>query len=108
MLGGVALIAIAGLGLLRLPDAYTRLNTATKAASLGIAAVLAGVALLLPGPANAVKLVLALVLQLMTAPVGAYAIARAAHHVRTPQWEGTRYDRLNAGPDGPVERSPEV
>jgi multicomponent Na+:H+ antiporter subunit F len=46
---GVALVASAALGLLRLPDAYCRANAVTKAGGLGIVLVLLGVLALRPG-----------------------------------------------------------
>lgn len=89
---GVALIAIGGLGLLRLPDLYNRLNAVGKAAGLGLVCVLFGALLLMPSVPAAVALLLAVVLQLLTAPLGAYAIGSAAYRAEVPLTEATGYD----------------
>lgn len=91
---GVALMALAAVGAVRLPDVLLRMNAATKAGSLGIALILAGTALLLPGLGSAVKLTLAVVLQFVTAPVAAQVIGRAAYRSGAPLWSGTERDEL--------------
>ncbi len=83
---GAALMALAGIGVLRLPDVYARLQAGTKAASLGLACVFVGTAVLLPGASVAVKLGLALVFQLLTAPLAAHVIGRAAYRAGIPAW----------------------
>lgn len=89
---GVALMVLAGLGLLRLPDVFARMHAATKSASLGLACVLVGAALLLPGVEAKLKLLAAVVFQFMTAPVAAHVIGRAAYRSGVPLWEGTLFD----------------
>lgn len=93
---GVGLVAAAGLGLLRLPDAYTRMSAVTKAASLGVVLVLLGALALSPSWNNAVKVLVAVVLQLVTAPAGGFAIGRAAYRARAPLSPKTGYDDLAA------------
>jgi multicomponent Na+:H+ antiporter subunit G len=98
---GVGLVAAAGIGLLRLPDAYTRMSAVTKAASLGVVLVLLGALALAPSWGNAAKVLVAVVLQLVTAPAGGFAIGRAAYRARSPLAALTGYDELaGSGPDG--------
>jgi multicomponent Na+:H+ antiporter subunit G len=98
---GVGLVATAGLGLLRLPDAYTRMSAVTKPASLGVVLVLLGALALAPSWGNAAKVLAAVVLQLVTAPAGGFAIGRAAYRAGAPLAPQTGYDELaDAGPDG--------
>lgn len=89
---GVGFMVLAGVGLLRLPDVFARMHAATKSASLGVACVLGGSAILVPGPLADFKLILAIAFQFMTAPVAAHVIGRAAYRAGVPLWEGTRYD----------------
>jgi multicomponent Na+:H+ antiporter subunit G len=104
---GVGLVAAAGLGLLRLPDAYTRMSAVTKAASLGVVLVLLGALALAPSWSNTVKVLVAVVLQLVTAPAGGFAIGRAAYRARSPLTPETGYDELAApGPDGAAPARP--
>jgi len=91
---GTVLIAIAALGLLRLPDAYNRANAVSKAAALGVVCVLLGVLILILTPATAAILGLAIILQLLTTPFGAYAAARAAYRSGAPFSAGTRREDL--------------
>jgi multicomponent Na+:H+ antiporter subunit G len=97
---GVALIVLAGVGILRFPDVLTRANAATKAAGLGVATVLIGVAFQIGTPEAFVKLSLAAILQFATAPVAGHVMGRAAYRAGAPLWEGTHIDDLA----GTVER----
>jgi multicomponent Na+:H+ antiporter subunit G len=98
---GVGLVATAGIGLLRFPDAYTRMSAVTKAASLGVVLVLLGALALFPSWGNALKVLVAVTLQLVTAPAGGFAIGRAAYRARAPLDPRTGYDELaDAGPEG--------
>jgi multicomponent Na+:H+ antiporter subunit G len=95
---GAGLLLLAAVGLLRLPDVFARMHAATKAASLGLACVLAGTAVLMPTPGTVAKVVLAILFQLATAPVAAHVIGRAAYRAGVPLWEGTLYDEWQRGP----------
>jgi multicomponent Na+:H+ antiporter subunit G len=72
----------AGLGMLRMPDAYTRMQAGTKASTLGNTLVLAGLAIYHPG--WGLKLLIIVYFVLMTNPVSSHALARAAHSIRIP------------------------
>lgn len=91
---GTALVAIAGLGLIRLPDAYNRANAVAKAAALGVICILFGAAWLMPSPGTAAIVGLGIVLQILTTPFGAYAIGRGAHRSGAPLDRSTRHDEL--------------
>lgn len=94
LLVGAALVLLAGIGVLRMPDVLTRVNAAGKATGLGLAAVLAGAALVAATPRAAVVLGLAVLLQLATSPVSSHVIGRAAYRSGAPLWEGTLGDDL--------------
>lgn len=79
LISGCALALIATIGLHRLPDVLTRMHAATKPATLGLILVVLGTALHMPSSSAQVKLLLVIALQLLTAPVGAHMIGRAAH-----------------------------
>jgi multicomponent Na+:H+ antiporter subunit G len=103
---GVALVAVGALGLLRLPDAYSRANAVTKAAALGLVLLLAGAALLVPGVEATAVLLVAAALQLFTVPLAGYAVGVAAHRSgapfdpRTRQETGQDRDDDRSGEDG--------
>lgn len=95
---GAVLAVIAGLGLQRFPDVFARMHAATKPATLGMALIVGGAALLVPDVGNKAKLLLALALQFITAPVGAHLVGRSAYRAGTELAEGTATDEL-AGVD---------
>ncbi|GAB3127323.1 hypothetical protein GCM10027160_51840 [Streptomyces calidiresistens] len=96
---GVFLIAVGTVGLIRLRDAYLRINAVSKAAALGVVCVLLGVMFWNPQPLTVATLLLAVVLQLFTAPLAGYAAGRAAHRSGVPRVAGTDPDDLGPHPD---------
>jgi len=76
LLTGAIFMFLAALGLIRMPDVYTRLQAGTKAATLGSIALLIGVGF--HYPAWGFKLLLIALFILLTSPVGSSTIARAA------------------------------
>lgn len=98
LLVGALLAVIAGIGLHRFPDVFARMHAATKPATLGLALVCGGAALLLPDVGGTVKLLLVVALQFLTAPVGSHLVGRAAYRAGTELAEGTAVDEL-AGAD---------
>jgi multicomponent Na+:H+ antiporter subunit G len=82
----------AGLGMLRMPDAYTRMQAGTKATTLGTTLVLLGLAIYHPG--WGLKLLIIVFFVLMTNPISSHALARAAHGIRIPMAGKTGIDAL--------------
>ncbi len=94
ILVGVVVFAVGALGLLRLPDVYSRLSGVTMAAGLGIILILLGVLLHHPTVANTLKVALAVLVQLATAAVGGNAMARAGYLTHARRTQATYYDDL--------------
>lgn len=92
ILAGAVFLFSAGLGLLRMPDAYTRIQAGTKATTLGNMLVLTGLAFYHPG--WIFKLILVIYFVLMTNPVSSHALSRAAYRIRTPMTATTMTDAL--------------
>jgi multicomponent Na+:H+ antiporter subunit G len=82
LLAGTAFIGLAGVGLVRLPDALARMHAQTKAATLGLLFVLAGTALRLRHTGAPLVLALVAVFQVLIAPVGAHLLARVLVRMR--------------------------
>jgi multicomponent K+:H+ antiporter subunit G len=96
LIGGM-FIMIGALGMLKLPDFYTRLHAPTKATTLGIGCILLasmGLHALRGQGLSIQELVISLFL-FITAPVSAYMIAKAAFHQRTPLIKGTKNSALS-------------
>ena len=91
---GTAFLLLAAIGILRMPDLYCRASATTKAATLGVGCVLVATALYF-GDAQVTTRVLAIsAFLLLTTPVAAHMIARAAYRSRVPLWQGTVHDEL--------------
>ncbi|MBN9790565.1 cation:proton antiporter [Pseudonocardia sp. TMWB2A] len=86
---GVLLVAAGAVGMVRLPDVYNRTNAVTKAAGLGIVAILVGVAILVPEPGVLLTLGVAVALQLFTIPIASFAIGHAAYRSGAPSTSST-------------------
>ncbi len=103
LVAGTSLFTIASVGLHRFGDLYSRMHASTKPATLGLILVLAAAALQVSSAGDVAKLVLIGVFQLVTAPVAAHLIARAAYRGRVPVDLATGIDDLEAFD----QRSPE-
>lgn len=92
VLVGAFFLFSAGLGMLRMPDTYTRIQAGTKASTLGNMLVLVGLAIFHPD--WSLKLIIVIYFVLMTNPISSHALARAAHGIRVPMAGTTTVDAL--------------
>ena len=88
----------AGLGVLRMPDTYNRIQTGTKATTLGTILVLVGLAFL--HPAWTFKLIILIFFVMLTNPVSSHALARASHTIGVFETETTAVDKLDDAEEG--------
>jgi multicomponent Na+:H+ antiporter subunit G len=77
---GLAFFAAGTLGLLRLPDLFTRLHALTKADNLGLGLIVLGLLPWAPSLWHALELVLIWLLVLLGGATGAHLIAKRALH----------------------------
>lgn len=103
MVFGVFFILIAGIGLLRMPDLYLRMSAATKASTLGLGLILLGTVLYFGELGIASRAIATIIFVLLTAPVSAHMIGRAAYTNGVPLWEGTEVDELQGRYDEPAQ-----
>ncbi|MBO8189728.1 monovalent cation/H(+) antiporter subunit G [Streptomyces spirodelae] len=94
MLVGAVLCLLAGIGLLRLPDVLSRMHAATKPQSFGLLLVLFGAGLWLRSPIDLCTLLLVALFQLLTSPVAAHMVGRAAYRTGRLDREGLVRDEL--------------
>lgn len=92
LITGALFLFSAGLGVLRMPDTYNRIQTGTKATTLGTIMILVGLAFL--HPAWTFKLIILIFFVLLTNPVSSHALARASHTIGTHETETTVIDQL--------------
>lgn len=89
---GAFLMLLTGIGLLRMPDVFTRMHAATKGASLGVALLLLGAALVFGETAIVTKALVTIVFIFLTAPVAGHLLGRAAYASRIPLWDRSLMD----------------
>jgi len=80
LLGGAGFAIIAALGMLRLPDFYSRVHGAGILDTLGAGLIVLGLILQAGFTLVSVKLALILLCVLITGPTATHALARAALH----------------------------
>jgi multicomponent Na+:H+ antiporter subunit G len=105
---GTLFMLLASVGMVRMPDVYTRLQVSTKGASLGAGCVLLAVPFFFGEPAVAVRAVLIIGFIFLTAPISAHMLGRAAYIVGVPLWEHSVRDELEGRYDPETQelRSP--
>lgn len=92
ILGGTSFLLLGGLGLVRMPDVYNRIQAGAKTTTLGTLLTLAGIAFL--QPEWTLKLLLIGVFMLFTNPLSSQVLARASHRSGIKMAAETRIDRL--------------
>ena len=110
MVVGAVLTLLAALGMVRMPDVYSRMQSATKASTLGVGCTMLAVAVDFADLAITTRAVLIVAFVFLTAPISAHMIGRAAYYVGVPLWEGTKLDELrdhNGRQGNPSESSSE-
>jgi multicomponent Na+:H+ antiporter subunit G len=78
LIAGAFFILVAAIGLIRLPDLFTRIHGATKATSFGLLLILAGLAIFFASWTIIIKAFLLVVFIYLTAPLAASVIAKTA------------------------------
>jgi multicomponent Na+:H+ antiporter subunit G len=74
---GALLAVVASIGLHRLKDTLSRMHAATKPATFGVLCCGVAAAIQMGSTSDLIKVVVIIVLQLVTAPVGAHMLARS-------------------------------
>lgn len=83
---GTFFFLVGTIGLLRLPDFYSRCHATTKCDTLGAIAILIGLAVYTKFSVEAVKVLIICLLVLVTSPTMGHTIARAAYRRGLPPW----------------------
>jgi multicomponent Na+:H+ antiporter subunit G len=103
---GSSFAFLAALGVVRMPDVFTRMQASTKASTLGLGCLLIGAALQFGDLASIIRVVSIGAFALLTTPVSAHVIARASYRADVPLWDGTVLDERRPtreqAPDAPA------
>jgi multicomponent Na+:H+ antiporter subunit G len=90
---GVLVMLLSMIGVLRLPDVYTRMHAASKASTLGISCLMIAAGIYYPDYLG--RMIVLVVLFYISSPIATNGMARAAYRVATPSTRFVlRYDEL--------------
>ncbi|MFJ7935738.1 monovalent cation/H(+) antiporter subunit G [Sporosarcina sp. NPDC096371] len=92
---GIIFTIVTVIGILRLPDVYTRAHAASKSATLGVLSILLGVFFhfWLKEGNFSIQLILAIAFLFITSPIGGHLMGRAAY------LSGVKPTKLTVGDD---------
>ncbi|HWK23556.1 MAG TPA: monovalent cation/H(+) antiporter subunit G [Ureibacillus sp.] len=93
---GVLFLVVSAIGLLRLPDLYTRAHAASKSSTLGVMCILLGVFFhfwLKEDHFNP-TILLGILFLFITGPVGGHIMSRSSYIAGVKPWSGTVRDDL--------------
>lgn len=94
MVTGAVFILIASIGLLRFPDILMRMHATTKAGTLGVGLIAVSVMFFFGEVGVVTRAAGVVFFILLTAPISAHMISRAAYFADVELWEGTFVDHL--------------
>lgn len=98
LLMGAFSLLVASLGLVRMPDVYNRVQTGTKASTLGAILSFLGIGLMAVehwGETNWIgRIIILIVFIILTNPVSSHVLMRAAYVMKIPFSRQTTVDKL--------------
>ena len=111
ILSGSISLLIAALGLLRMPDVYNRVQTGTKASTLGAIVSFIGMALLkydewFLGENWLGRALVLIIFILLTNPVSSHVLMRAAYFMKEPLSNKTSVDKLKEDIENNIVKEP--
>ncbi|MDO8896083.1 MAG: monovalent cation/H(+) antiporter subunit G [Bacteroidales bacterium] len=94
MVIGAVFILIASIGLLKMPDIYLRMSASTIAGTFGVASMLIAAAIHFFDLGIFLHVIGVNIFLILTVPIGAHLLARAAYIIHLPMWDKTMRDDL--------------
>ncbi|HUH34849.1 MAG TPA: monovalent cation/H(+) antiporter subunit G [Moheibacter sp.] len=91
---GALFILISALGILRMPDFYTRLSVTVKASTMGVGLILLAAAFYFFDFAVSTKVFAIIFFLFITTPVGAFMISKTAYIIGIKLWDESVIDEL--------------
>ncbi len=97
VLVGSLFFLFGSIGLIRMPDLYNRMQASTKTTTLGVLSFLVGMGLM--EIQWIIKLLIIALFVVLTAPIGASALARASYKHGIKLWKKSVVDKYKEGKD---------
>ena len=98
-LAGAVFTLLAAVGVLRMPDVFTRMQASTKASTLGLGCLLIGAGIQMGDFGTFIRVASIAAFVLLTTPVAGHVIARASYLSNVPLWSGTVLDERRQDTD---------
>jgi multicomponent Na+:H+ antiporter subunit G len=95
ILVGLFVMLIGSLGIIRLPDFFARTHAASMVDTVGIGIVFIGIAIIQGFHYNSIKVLIAGAFLMLTNPVAAHALARAAYLAGQRPWTRSKETKPN-------------
>lgn len=89
---GTGFMTLAAVGIVKMPDLYTRMHASSKAASLGVCLVLIAAAFHFQQVEAATKVLITIFFIFLTAAVAAHLLGRASYRLKVKQSASTHVD----------------
>lgn len=91
---GAGFTLVATIGIVRLPDIYSRMHAASKAGTVGGGVMLIALAVFADDPAIVLRAVAAVAFLMLTAPVSAHLLAKSAYSAGYRLWDNSVIDDM--------------
>jgi multicomponent Na+:H+ antiporter subunit G len=91
---GLIFCLLAAVGIVRMPDIYTRMQASTKAGTLGISFIIVAVAVHFGDAITALQAGLVIAFLFLTAPIASHLIARSVYFYGKRGWEAGALDEM--------------
>ncbi len=86
LISGSFFVIVGGIGLLRLPDFYTRVHAASITDTVGAWLIILGLLLQVEHTLVGIKLIMILLFLILTSPLSSHALTKAAYYRETPMF----------------------
>jgi multicomponent Na+:H+ antiporter subunit G len=93
---GAFFVLTAAVGLLRLPDLYTRMHAASKTGTLGAGLMMVALAVFTDDLPIMTRAIAGVVFFMLTAPLASHLLAKAAYAAGLRLWPGSVTDEMGA------------
>lgn len=91
---GALFALVASIGLLRLPDVYSRMHAASKAGTVGSSLMMIALAVIAADFGIAMRALAGVLFFIMTAPIAAHLLARSSYLTGYRLWQGSIADEM--------------
>lgn len=94
LISGGILVFLSGVGILKMPDTFMRMQVATKASTLGLFLLLIALSIHFHRPEIYARCILIIAFIFLTGPVGAHMIGRSSYFIGMPVHDKTKIDEM--------------